>query len=577
MKLWGRTLPACVEGAAPGQSRWGRWAGRTLGLGLGLAGLAAEAGGATPEHAFRWVREYVLELAPESEADRLWRHQRVAERRAGPVIMVHRGAGAAAPENTLQALAVAMDWGADGVEVDLRRTRDGVLVVFHDETVDRLLHGLGPVAELTARELLALAPREARGRPVGGTPPSFVQVLDLARQRAALLHLDLKEPGLEEDVARWLDAAGAWDHVVAVNTPYAADLARDPRLRLLRYKVPGLYAGRRDVDPDAVRAALREPGEMILVDDPRVAAWVLQRPRYQPVPVVRTFRFVPRRAEEVPPGAGQRLTAAQWMAAVRRVVPEESAAAWLRVLREPVPELAAARAALGPFEARAARVVERAWAADQLGALGRRHRDVLEALEEVLRAPTPHPDWRYHGLDGALAARALGRLRAARSAKALIAALEQMPPLPAAAGGAEAERAPWAEAARWRWREHLMAALADLPGRAVRRFWWQALEKAAGRTDDESNPLPARAAQALLQSRLERGEVLRLLNHPLPEVRATAVLGCVDRPDLARRRALAEAAPWAMELPAAQTLPPPPEPPRPQVRAGVDAPKKGGF
>lgn len=577
MKKLGGRHPDRAGSGALSLSRPGVWAGRMLGLGLGLAGLTAGALWAAQDRAVRWVREYVLELAPESETDRAWRHQRVAERRAGPVIMVHRGARAAAPENTLQALAVALDWGADGVEVDLRRTRDGVLVVFHDETLDRLLHGFGAVAELTAGELLALAPRVAYGRPVGGTPPSFVQVLDLVRQRAALLHLDLKEPGLEEEVARWLEAADAWDHVVAVNASHASSLVRDPRLRLLRYKVPGLYAGRRDVDPEAVRAALREPGEMLLVDDPRVAAWVLQRPRYQPVPVVRTFRFLPRPWEQAAEVAEGPWTAAQWVAALRRVVPAGSAAALLRVLREPVSELAAARAALAPEVAGAARVVERAWAADQLGQLGRGHRDVVDALEAVLRAPTPHPDWRYHSLDGAMAARALGRLRSARSTAGVIEALERMPPLPAGAGEADAESASWAAAAQGRWREHLLAALADLPGRRVRRFWWQVLEQAGAETD-EAHPQAERAAQALLQARLARRELLRLLNHPRPEVRAAAVLECVDRPDPARRQALAEVAPWALELPVALTLPPPPAPARPRVRAGVeDAPMKGAF
>ena len=51
----------------------------------------------------------------------------------GTVVMVHRGAAAFAPENTLEAYAAALDYGADGCEVDLRRTADGVLVLFHDD------------------------------------------------------------------------------------------------------------------------------------------------------------------------------------------------------------------------------------------------------------------------------------------------------------------------------------------------------------------------------------------------------------------------------------------------------------
>jgi hypothetical protein len=103
-------------------------------------------------------------------------------------------------------------------------------------------------------------------------PPTFAAALELARQRAMLLHLDIKEPDLESDIAALLDQADAWDHVVSVNTANATNLLRHSKLRLLKYKA-GLFEGRRDMDPTAVRAALPGPGEMIIVDDPRVSRW----------------------------------------------------------------------------------------------------------------------------------------------------------------------------------------------------------------------------------------------------------------------------------------------------------------
>ncbi len=409
--------------------------------------------------AAQWMRDYVLELQPESEADRARRHQGVAERRRGPVVMVHRGATAAAPENTLLACATALDWGADGIEVDLRRTRDGVLVLFHDETLDRLTHGFGAVSQLRASELLALEPREAYGRPAGATPASFVQLLDLVRQRAALLHLDLKEPGLEDEVARWLDAADAWDHVVAINETHAPRLAREARVRPLRYKAPGLYLDRRDLDPDAVRAVLREPGEMILVGDPRVATQVLQRPQYRPVPLLRTYRLITR-SPPIEPVAEDEFNPAAHLARLRATLPAGAALPLLQLLEAPVPEAGDSEADAETLRRRAARIVERAWAADQLGLLGRRHPDVIRALERAVRAPSPHPDWRYHALDGALAARALGRLRSTASAGVLIAALQS-----SGRRAAEEDRAP-AEA---RFQMHLFAALGDLRCAAVPR------------------------------------------------------------------------------------------------------------
>src|SRR5678815_3126144 len=77
--------------------------------------------------------EFVRQLSKESEQKRAERHARIAQRRAGPIVIVHRGASATAPENTIEAYAAAMDLGADGCEVDLRLTHDGVIVMFHDD------------------------------------------------------------------------------------------------------------------------------------------------------------------------------------------------------------------------------------------------------------------------------------------------------------------------------------------------------------------------------------------------------------------------------------------------------------
>ena len=119
-----------------------------------------------------------------------------------------------------------------------------------------------------------------------------------------LLHLDVKEPGLEAEIDRLLTAADAWDHVVAVNTANAPVLAKDARLKLLAYKAPGLFDGRLDVDPAAVRAALARPGQMIIVDDPRVAAQELKRSPSRPVPLPGGLRvaYPPTLPREPPPG-----------------------------------------------------------------------------------------------------------------------------------------------------------------------------------------------------------------------------------------------------------------------------------
>src|SRR5215210_2034266 len=72
-----------------------------------------------------------------------------------PVNLAHRGASASAPENTLEAFRIAVEAGAGGLELDVHLTRDGHVVVIHDDTVERTTGGTGSVAEMTFDELRA--------------------------------------------------------------------------------------------------------------------------------------------------------------------------------------------------------------------------------------------------------------------------------------------------------------------------------------------------------------------------------------------------------------------------------------
>ena len=57
------------------------------------------------------------------------------------MVIAHRGASAEAPENSMEALELGMELGADAIELDVRRSADGVLVVIHDSTLDRTTDG----------------------------------------------------------------------------------------------------------------------------------------------------------------------------------------------------------------------------------------------------------------------------------------------------------------------------------------------------------------------------------------------------------------------------------------------------
>jgi len=70
-----------------------------------------------------------------------------------PLVYAHRGGAALRPENTIVSFDYGLSLGADGLEFDVRLSRDGVVVVHHDETLERTTNGTGPVSSLTADEL----------------------------------------------------------------------------------------------------------------------------------------------------------------------------------------------------------------------------------------------------------------------------------------------------------------------------------------------------------------------------------------------------------------------------------------
>ena len=73
-----------------------------------------------------------------------------------PLIYAHRGGAALRPENTIAAFDHGLACGAEGLEFDVHLSRDGVVVIHHDDTLERTTNGRGPLAALTASELAAL-------------------------------------------------------------------------------------------------------------------------------------------------------------------------------------------------------------------------------------------------------------------------------------------------------------------------------------------------------------------------------------------------------------------------------------
>lgn len=71
-------------------------------------------------------------------------------------VWAHRGASAYAPENTIPAFQMAMEMGADGLELDVHESSDGRLMVIHDECIDRTSNSTGRVADMTCQQLKKL-------------------------------------------------------------------------------------------------------------------------------------------------------------------------------------------------------------------------------------------------------------------------------------------------------------------------------------------------------------------------------------------------------------------------------------
>jgi len=133
-------------------------------------------------------------------------------------ILGYRGASSDAPENTLAAFRLALEQGADGVELDARLCGSGEVVVFHDERLERLTGASGRVADASWADLSRL---EVHAGPAGAATdriPLLAEVLE-ALPRTAFINVELKSEDwngtrVAEAAGTLLDAGGHEAHVV---------------------------------------------------------------------------------------------------------------------------------------------------------------------------------------------------------------------------------------------------------------------------------------------------------------------------------------------------------------------------
>lgn len=163
----------------------------------------------------------VCSAAQATPADTL---RRIRDPNGGLIVIAHRGCHEGAPlrglgttpENSAAALLQCTTLGADVMETDVRRSRDGYLVIMHDDSVDRTTSGTGKVADLTLSQLKALRLRQDEGGARATVTDQAILTLDellaLAKDRI-VLNLDVKD-AIHGEVVDAVRRAGAQDRVI---------------------------------------------------------------------------------------------------------------------------------------------------------------------------------------------------------------------------------------------------------------------------------------------------------------------------------------------------------------------------
>lgn len=109
-----------------------------------------------------------------------------------PLVWAHRGASGYLPENTLPAFEKAIEMGADGIELDIHKTKDGQLVVIHDERIDRTSDGKGWVKDMTLEELRKYNYNKTHPECEKADIPTMREVFELIKPTNLTINIELK-------------------------------------------------------------------------------------------------------------------------------------------------------------------------------------------------------------------------------------------------------------------------------------------------------------------------------------------------------------------------------------------------
>lgn len=182
-------------------------------------------------------------------------------------VWAHRGASGYAPENTLDAFQKAIDMGADGIELDVQLTKDGKVVVVHDEVIDRVSDGSGLVQDYTYEELKKFNFNKIHPEYEREQIPTLEEVYRLIKPTDLVINVEMKTSnifyeGMEDKVLELTERYGMIDRVIISSFNHYT--VRSMKEKCPQIKTGALYSdgtiGVVDYVADVVKADAVHPG-----------------------------------------------------------------------------------------------------------------------------------------------------------------------------------------------------------------------------------------------------------------------------------------------------------------------------
>ena len=131
----------------------------------------------------------------------------------------HRGASAYAPENTMLSFSLGLTMGANGIETDVQKTKDNVLVLFHDDTLDRVVGKSGEIKDYTLSELKSFL---VTTHGISDKIVTFEEFLQAFSTKKIHFAIELKKKGIGKEVAEMIEKYGIKNRTVVTSFLYDA-------------------------------------------------------------------------------------------------------------------------------------------------------------------------------------------------------------------------------------------------------------------------------------------------------------------------------------------------------------------